>query len=113
MSSSRIFFLLVTLIIINFRVVAETTIDRDIAKLCARAIHPVEKSLNLPKNILRAISLKETGRWHHKLKESMPWPWTVTSGGEGVYYNSKREALKAVRELQYKGITNIDVGCIL
>ena len=60
MSSSRIFFLLVTLIIINFRVVAETTIDRDIAKLCARAIHPVEKSLNLPKNILRAISLKET-----------------------------------------------------
>ena len=112
MSSSRIFFLLVTLIIVNFRVVAETTIDRDIAKLCARAIHPVEKSLNLPKNILRAISLKETGRWHHKLKESMPWPWTVTSGGEGVYYNSKREALNAVRELQYKGITNIDVGCM-
>ena len=112
MSLSKIFFLLVTLIIINFKVVAETTIDRDIAKLCAQAIHPVEMSLNLPKNILRAISLKETGRWHHKLKESMPWPWTVTSGGEGVFYNSKREALKAVRELQYQGVTNIDVGCM-
>ena len=99
------------LVLISFNSTAET-INREVANLCASAIYPVETQLGLPKNVLKAISLKETGRWDNQNKQSLSWPWTVTSRGKGVYHKTKREAIKAVRELQQQGIKNIDVGCM-
>ena len=99
------------LLINSFNSNAET-INRETANLCASAIYPVETQMGLPKNVLKAISLKETGRWDNQNKQSLSWPWTVTSRGQGVYHNTKREALRSVRELQKQGIKNIDVGCM-
>ena len=103
--------LFVFLVLTSFNSTAET-INREAANLCASAIYPVETQLGLPKNVLKAISLKETGRWDNQNKQSLSWPWTVTSRGEGVYHKTKHEALRAVRELQKQGIKNIDVGCM-
>jgi len=89
------------LLINSFNSNAET-INRETANLCSSAIYPVETQMGLPKNILKAISLKETGRWDNQNKQSLSWPWTVTSRGQGVYHNTKREAIKAVRELQHQ-----------
>ena len=103
--------LFVFLVLTSFNSTAET-INREAANLCASAIYPVETQLGLPKNVLKAISLKETGRWDNQNKQSLSWPWTVTSRGKGVYHKTKREAIRAVRELQQQGIKNIDVGCM-
>ena len=103
--------LFVFLVLNSFNSTAET-INREAANLCASAIYPVETQLGLPKNVLKAISLKETGRWDNQNKQSLSWPWTVTSRGQGVYHKTKREAIRAVRELQQQGIKNIDVGCM-
>ena len=103
--------LVLFLLIPSFNSNAET-INREVANLCASAIYPVETQLGLPKNVLKAISLKETGRWDNQNKQSLSWPWTVTSRGKGVYHKTKREAIRAVRELQQQGIKNIDVGCM-
>ena len=48
--------------------------------LCISEIMKVEKHLNLPKNILLAISLTETGR----LVDGMyiPWPWSLNVKGK-------------------------------
>ena len=66
---------------------------------------------HLPRHLLFAISLKETGRWNAQRKESYTWPWTVTSGGEGQHYPTQFAAISEVRRLA-AGVTNIDVGCM-
>ena len=40
------------------------------------------------------------------------WPWTVTSGKDGRFFDSKAAALAHVKKLQARGIKNIDVGCM-
>ncbi|MEP3247035.1 MAG: hypothetical protein ABJN40_01420 [Sneathiella sp.] len=79
---------------------------------CRSATEKTEKNLRLPKRLLNAISLTETGRWHKKRREIIAWPWTVYSEGRGRYLPSKKAAIAEVRKLQKKGVKNIDVGCM-
>jgi hypothetical protein len=81
------------------------------AALCESGARKAEIAEALPRGLLAAISLKESGRWDSEAKRSVPWPWTVTSGGPGEHFASKAEALAKVRALQEHGIENIDVGC--
>jgi len=80
--------------------------------LCRSATQSVEKQKNIPSNLLRAISLTESGRWVKEDKANIAWPWTVASGSAGEFFQTKTEAIRHVRALQAKGITNIDVGCM-
>lgn len=81
-------------------------------QICADAAARAESRHGLPAHLLQAIALKETGRWDGAAKESFAWPWTVTSGGEGRFYPSKRAAIAEVRRLKGAGVDNIDVGCM-
>ena len=79
---------------------------------CRQATERTEKDYRLPKRLLNAISLTETGRWHDKNREIIAWPWTVYSEGRGRYLPSKRAAIAEVLKLKAKGVKNIDVGCM-
>lgn len=81
-------------------------------KTCSWAAARAERKHEIPAHLLQAIALAESGRWDKDSQAHFAWPWTVTSGGEGKYYPSKQEAMNAVRRLQNKGVTNIDVGCM-
>lgn len=78
--------------------------------LCAPHITEVEYSHGIPPKLLRAISLVESGRT--KGGQKVSWPWTVNVEGKGHYYNSKQEAINAVKAFQAQGINSIDVGCM-
>ncbi len=80
--------------------------------VCERAVSRWERISPVPAKLLHAISLAESGRWSADAKRVRAWPWTVTSGGPGSYFDSKEEALAEVRRLQAQGVTNIDVGCM-
>ena len=80
--------------------------------LCARAIAKEERRSGIPNKLLYALSIKESGRWIKKEQANITWPWTVNAGGVGKYFNSRREAVKHVRNLQKKGQKNIDIGCM-
>jgi hypothetical protein len=67
---------------------------------------------SIPRHLLAAIALAESGRKHPTLGKRMPWPWTVMAEGQGRYLPTKEAAIQEVRELQAKGIGNIDVGCM-
>ena len=86
--------------------------ERRDAALCEAGTRNAERAELLPQGLLAAISLKESGRWDGGAKRSVPWPWTVTSGGPGEHLTSREEALTKVRDLQAQGVTNIDVGCL-
>lgn len=79
---------------------------------CTRHFPRYERELGIPTHLLSAIASTESGRFHRGLKISLPWPWTISSGGKGQYFKTKAEAIAAVKKLQAQGVTNIDIGCM-
>ncbi len=82
------------------------------ARLCTRYLPQSERHYGIPSHLLTAIAATESGRYNSKLKMALPWPWTVNAEGKGYYFDSKREAVAAVKRFQRQGISSIDVGCM-
>jgi len=80
--------------------------------LCYDQTSVQEQTGGVPVHILTAISLVESGRWDERRQARIAWPWTVTSGPDGRFFPTKVEAIAYVRQLQARGVTNIDVGCM-
>ncbi len=80
--------------------------------LCAENADEIERSRGLPPFLLTAIAKVESGRWHDRSGDTLPWPWTVTSEQGGRYLPSKEAAIREVRRLQSEGVVSIDVGCM-
>jgi hypothetical protein len=80
--------------------------------ICAPAVARQEQRHGIPRRLLTAISLVESGRWDADRGAGAAWPWTVTAQGEGRFFPTKAAAIAEVRRLQARGITSIDVGCM-
>ncbi|TNE39120.1 MAG: lytic transglycosylase domain-containing protein [Alphaproteobacteria bacterium] len=81
-------------------------------ELCHKAVSSAEQKYRLPKRLLTAISLTESGHWQKESREMIAWPWTVYAEGRGRYLPSKEAAIREVKKLKAKGVRNIDVGCM-
>ncbi len=79
--------------------------------LCRAAVGVAERANSLPAHLLAAISRVESGRRDPATGVVHPWPWSVNADGRGLFYDSKAEAVAAVRALQANGVRSIDVGC--
>jgi hypothetical protein len=79
---------------------------------CRSAIGAAERNSGIPPHLLAAISRVESGRRDPVTGASHPWPWTVNAEGQGSYYDSRAEAVAAVRAMQARGVRSIDVGCM-
>lgn len=82
------------------------------ADACADAARRLEDAEGIPRGLVQAVALAESGRWLDDLRLTRPWPWTVTAGPDSFFFPSKEAALLKVRELTAQGRTNIDVGCM-
>jgi hypothetical protein len=80
--------------------------------ICRTHTQRQERLKQIPRHLLTAISLAETGRWNEDLGASFAWPWTVTARGEGRFFATKQSAIAATRKLIAQGVSNIDVGCM-
>jgi len=81
-------------------------------EICSLQTARAERLKGIPRHLLSAISLAESGRWDERRRANVAWPWTVTSGGQGRFFNTKAEALAEVEFLMTEGVRNIDVGCM-
>lgn len=88
---------------------ANASID---TKICAQAIEAEENASKIPKNVLKAISHVESGRYLKSEKAFFSWPWTVNSQGKGYFFDTKEQAVNFVKSLQRGGVKSIDVGCM-
>ncbi len=86
--------------------------NNEFTNLCARAVGTVERAGKFPRHLMAAVSMVESGRWDAAKRERFAWPWTVTAGGAGRFFPSKKAAIAHVRKLQGRGVRNIDVGCM-
>jgi hypothetical protein len=95
---------------------AATKIDEDPliegAKLCTRYLPRHERQYGIPEHLLAAIASTESGRFHRALGLNLPWPWTINVEGAGHFYETKEQAIEAVRSYQARGFASIDVGCM-
>ncbi len=80
--------------------------------VCAEAVAETERAYRVPRLLLQAVSLAESGRWDAKTRRSHAWPWTVMAKGKGTFHTSRAKAIAAVRTLRAEGVRNIDVGCM-
>ncbi len=81
-------------------------------KFCAEQTARLERLDGIPRHLLSAISVAESGRWDEARQATFAWPWTVTAEGEGRFFATKAEAVDHVRALQARDVRNIDVGCM-
>ena len=79
---------------------------------CQAAIGATEEKLAIPKGLLAAIGLVETGRRDAALGQIAPWPWSINVAGEDHVFMTKAEAIAAVQAYQAQGVRSIDVGCV-
>lgn len=79
---------------------------------CQTAIIGAERTQDIPRHLLAAIGLVESGRINPLTGRRAPWPWTVDVGGHGTFFQTEAEAIEAVGALQAQGVRSIDVGCV-
>ena len=79
--------------------------------LCRTAIAGAERQWHVPDRLMAAIGVVESGKRDASGTVS-PWPWTINAEGVGHWFDSKAEAIAAVRDLQARGVRSIDVGCM-
>jgi Transglycosylase SLT domain len=84
----------------------------DPAALCEAAVVTAEHRAGLPADLLRAISLTESGRVDAADGRTRAWPWTINAEGQGQFFPTRRDAVAAVRRLQARGVRSVDVGCL-
>ncbi len=78
---------------------------------CQSAIDAAQAASRLPKGLLGAIGMVESGR-PDATGAVRPWPWTIDAAGQPAFFASKTEAIAAVQALQARGVASIDIGCM-
>ena len=84
----------------------------DDTEVCTVAAQQFEEKYQIKKHLLSTITNVESGRWNQQKQRNTAWPWTVNAQGKGRYYETKQEAIAAVKKLQARGVKSIDVGCM-
>lgn len=84
----------------------------DPGALCEEAVALAERAEQIPRHLLAAIAGAESGRPVTTDRVGGPWPWTVNTQGQGLFFDSKTAAMEAVDALLARGVRNIDVGCV-
>ncbi|WP_416898167.1 MAG: transglycosylase SLT domain-containing protein [Minwuia sp.] len=92
---------------------ARTSADKEAtARSCRDAVTEAERRYRIPAGLLQAIALVESGRTISGNPAKTAWPWTIHSEGTGRWLDSRGQAVEMVEDLQARGVTNIDVGCM-
>lgn len=77
--------------------------------ICFRAADQAAARHNVPADVMRAITLTETGR--RQDGALTPWPWTVNMEGAGHWFDTRAEAMAFVEQHHARGARSYDVGC--
>lgn len=78
-------------------------------ELCEDAATFAAERHSIPAQILRTLTLAETGRTLNGTLR--PWPWAINHAGEGHWFASQEEMLAHAETLVASGQRNFDIGC--
>ncbi len=78
---------------------------------CRRAAQLAGRAAGVPEHLMSAIARVESGR-RGADGQVQPWPWSINVAGVDHVFDTKDQAILAVRAFQAQGIRSIDVGCM-
>jgi hypothetical protein len=78
---------------------------------CRHAVRDAGRAAGIPDHLMSAIARVESGRPDPQ-GGVQPWPWSINVEGTDHVYETKAEAIAAVRAFQARGSRSIDVGCM-
>ena len=78
---------------------------------CTRAAAKAGMAAGLPKNLLLAIGMVESGWTNPATGQRAPWPYSVNIDGKGYRFPDAQAAIDFVRLARASGARAIDVGC--
>lgn len=81
----------------------------DPAALCELAAQSASRTYGVPRTVLTALMLTESGRKQDK--RLRPWPWTVNMEGAGYWFETEADARTFVDRYFRSGARSFDVGC--
>ena len=84
----------------------------EVSNPCVAQAERAELRQALPRALLRAIALVESGWSPAGRRIRQPWPWAVGSRGRARFFATKSAAVEFVETLHAAGEWNIDVGCM-
>lgn len=79
------------------------------ARICEDVAQQVAAESGVPADVLRALTLTETGR--RQDGDLRPWAWAVNAAGQGFWFDDPESALGFVENRIASGHANIDIGC--
>jgi len=79
--------------------------------ICEKIAEQIEKTRNLPANILTSIATVEAGR-RRSNGTVAPWPWSLNHAGNSLFFDTKLDAVKYLKKNITESFKNIDVGCM-
>ena len=79
--------------------------------ICRPALVAAEARHGIPRGLLQAIGLVESGRRDAVTGRREPSPWAINAEGEPHFFATKQQAVDWVRDAQARGMRSIDVGC--
>lgn len=86
--------------------------DPEAHRYCLDPVQRIERDYGLEPGLLAAIGMAESGRRVVTTREWAPWPWTINAAGQGLYFETRAEAIATIQTLMRQGVTNIDIGCM-
>jgi hypothetical protein len=86
--------------------------ERGAVLACHKHIARAERDMGIPKGLLSAISIIESGKKTKEFKDLVAWPWVLNVDGKPEFHKSKTDAVKSLHKHLERGIVNIDVGCM-
>lgn len=102
-----------TLVLVQFcwhaTFAAAGTQNNSVAQICESAAQVASSETGVPLDVLRSISLTETGRKSRGAFQ--PWPWTVNMEGVGKWFETLDDAQHYVDRHFQRGARSFDVGC--
>jgi hypothetical protein len=96
-------------LVISFAAPEALRAERAVAAVCEQVARAVAAETGVPEDVLRSISLTETGR--SKDGAFLPWPWTVNMEGIGKWFDTYAEAQAYVDRNVARGARSFDIGC--
>ena len=79
--------------------------------ICEKNILDIERQIDIPKGLLKAIGLTESGRYIKK-SQLVVWPWTINVNKKSLFFDNKKQMLNFLMHEIKKGNYNLDVGCM-
>ncbi|MDR1366154.1 MAG: lytic transglycosylase domain-containing protein [Holosporales bacterium] len=68
------------------------------------------RKYSIPPNLLKAISLVESGRYRRSIGKAEAYPWTICVNGRGSFCTDRLAAVTKIQQLKNQDQRNIDVG---